>query len=198
MLALPPFVFVLCLFLPPFFSPPAEKMEALWVFTLKLLLTPSHALLWHGAFLWGCAPSSTIPHFWGGGGGGSGARLWGRQRQGPCTQHSLRPSSVPAPATPSPWPGPSRTCCSSVRSACWAFPPPRPSPMRFSCCSHSRSDAPPAPLCTLELPFSPPPPLTHSCGEQGKWDLTSPVPQDVGDLPLHALGRSSPLSYSLG
>lgn len=198
MLALPPFVFVLCLFLPPFFSPPAEKMEALWVFTLKLLLTPSHALLWHGTFLWGCAPSSTTPHFWSGGGGGSGARLWGRQRQGPCTKHSLRPSSVPAPATPSPWPGPSRTCCSSVRSACWASPPPHPSPMRFSCCSHSRSDAPPAPLCTLELPFSPPPSRPTPVGSRGSGVLPPPHPRTWEGTSFMLWGRSSPLSYSLG
>lgn len=44
------------------------------------------------------------------------------------------PCVCPAPATRWPSPGPSRTSCSSARSACWACPPPRPSPMPSSCC----------------------------------------------------------------
>lgn len=65
---------------------------------------------------------------------GSAAGIQGRRRQD--LPHPARQASclVSAPATPWPSPGPSPTCFSSERSACWACPLPRPSPTPSSCC----------------------------------------------------------------
>lgn len=101
----------------------------------KASLEPSFcSLLWR-VFVWLCPFFHGPPPFCVGGGGGSVARIWGRQRRRPCTQHSRPSAFAPAPATPSPSPGPSPTSCSSAHSACWACPLPRPSPMPSSCCS---------------------------------------------------------------